>query len=1304
MTSFNQKTSGKKQRLEQKIGELKKQWELLEKKLSALQRDKILETRSDEKLRIEEHIAEIQNEFRQVEHELDDLERQLEAVERQSQDVQKETLIFRPPTARTSRQKSKPVRNLIPYFIQQQYQQGNFEGNFQALTIFVDVSGFTPMTQVLMKKGHEGAGVLANVMSGVFDVLINPVDAWGGFVSVFAGDAFTAIFPVIGGENPLERLSHVIACIERLRVAFRQQGIQNTPMGQFPLQFKVGVSYGAVNWGIIGETAYTYFFRGAAIDGCAAAEHLAEKGEVIFDESLAQLLGQAPTLVKVALQVRRVQPGFYCLPDVPKEITQTITPPQIPKKRLLHETILAHFLPAAVMHHPEIGEFRSILPIFISFEGISMIHELQDWTSVVIKQINRFGGFFNHLDFGDKGSTILCGFGAPVAQEGMINRAVNFLSAITRELEHFPSLAALKFRASVTYGAAYAGFVGGKKRCEYTYYGKIVNLAARLMMSAEWGEILATEEIANGAAFVFTPKGSRLYKGFDEPIPTYRLSGQAKEETKATTPLIGRQAELQRLQEFAAPILAGKFAGIAYIHGEAGIGKSRLAFALRETLASQPITWCRCPVDQFVRQPLNPFVTFLMRYFEQSSERAENSVSENKAVFESHYDKLLKQCQHLASSAAQTCANELKRTKSVLGAQIGLVYRQSLWEQLDARGKYDNTLAALKNFFLVQSLLAPTVIELEDVHWLDEDSKTFLQSLTHNIADYPILILATLRYQDDGAKITFSLDGVRECHIELQEFSPAELQHYAETELQGALNHDLRQWLLEKTNGNPLFVQHLIRHTFEKQAIRLHDNHWHLTSEVSDMPVTLQEMLTARIDHLPEEIKDFVKAAAVMGQEFDLVLLSEILNKKVGSQVEMVNEANIWEPLPDTPYTYRFKHALLRDAAYAMHLPERRRELHRNIAEWMEKQPPAHLKKHYADLAYHFEHAEIKDKAIEYLVKAGDEAKAHYQNQQALAFYDRVIAYLVISHHEVKIDTLFKKASILALIGELTQSQHMREEALQLSVQINDKYRVGRATYYLAGVWRRLGQYDQAMVYLKQALTLFESINAKVEIGDVFMTMGLVYFQQENGEAAIACYEKSSEIYQEVGDKLGIAQNATNMAIIYYELKGNYDEAMKWHQKSVPIFEELGEKRELSKALNNMGECYRMQGDYDAAMSHYQETLKIAEEIGDKLQLAITLGNVGHVYKAKGEYDMAIARYNQAITMLISLENKYFLSECLINKAEIVFELKNYEEAEKLTQEGLQIAKEIGRKEYIMRGNRLAAKENFTLEHEEVAL
>ncbi|GAK56713.1 guanylate cyclase [Candidatus Vecturithrix granuli] len=1194
------------------------------------------------------------------------------------------------------------MRNLIPHFIQEQYQKQSYEGHFDALTMFVDVSGFTPMTQTLMKEGTEGAEILAEILNTVFDQMVNAVYERGGFISVFAGDAFTAVFPLQRDLLPdTTFVLQVLVCGEKIQAIFRRHGIQKTRFGDFTLRVKVGISCGDVHWGIVGKEDKAYFFRGEAIDACAASEHHADKGDIIFDERVFQLI--QPGTIESDL----VAEGWYHLRKIRSSALRQISLPKLPRRPRLSKSIVSRFLPDAVINFKELGEFRPVVPIFISFDGISTIQELDDWTTIVLKNIKTFSGYFNHLDFGDKGGVVICGFGAPVVYEDMIDRALDFLLSLQKNLQGFRNLTNLRFRTGVTYGIAYAGIAGGQKRCEYTFYGEVVNLSARFMMKADWGEFFVSKAVVDKTTkFNFDDKGELSYKGIAEPVPTYKLIRRKSRimQQVFTGKMIGRREELQQLQDVMSPLFEHQFTGLAYIFGEAGMGKSRLAYALQEELAKRAtINWFNCPADQILRKPFNPFTTFLTRYFEQWTE---NTEAENKARFEEKYTTLIEQCRETKNSALppgkiDEHVKELIRTKSIIGAQIGLFWSESLWVQLDAKGKYENTLYAIKNFFLAQSLLKPVVIELEDGHWIDSDSLALLEVLTRNVADYPIFLITTLRYNDDGSKMTFGLKGVKTLEIDLNYLSAEDVRLYAEAEFKGRISNELHALLVERTRGNPFYVQQMALYFVENTIVALQQGRWQLIAETLELPDTINAVLIARIDRLAQQVKELVKVAAVIGREFDVLLLSAVLKRDVVYQVKVVEENQIWDELQELQYI--FKHALIRDTAYQMQLRARLRELHQLTAEAMESVYAEKLAERYADLAFHYEKAEIKDKAINYLQKAGDQAKERYQNQQALDFYERLLTNLkgLEDLSDLAIATLLKKGEVLNLIGEWKECQRICEEAFHLAETRSDKRLMGQAKLLAGVIFQRTGGYDNAMMYFNQALELFEVIKDREGMGHVLKEMGIVYDYQGDFDMAMKYYGKSLKISEELRDTLGIVKNTNNIGIIYYEIKGDYDAAMTWWQKSLQTSKDLGEKLERSRILNNMGECHRSQGHYEAAMAHYKKALTIHEELGDKLSIAIALGNIAHIYRAKGNYDTAMGTYNRAIIILRELSNKYFLSECLLGKADVLFLLQRYEEAQALNTEGLRIAEEISRKECMLQGNVLSAKIDFALRKDE---
>ncbi len=792
------------------------------------------------------------------------------------------------------------MKNLIPHFIHQQLELQNLGGSFKAATLFVDISGFTALTETLMKYEKDGAEVLTDVLNRVFNPLVQAVYGHGGFISTFAGDAFTALFPT-RNKQAAARTAQAAFFIQQF---FAQHGVAQTKYGDFTLSVKVGLGLGQVQWGILGRAEWrTYFFRGPAIDDCADAQHCAEGGDIIAVADLLPWLGECVQAESFGAHYRLLKPSFD-LP--PKKSRLPALTPQALRPFVLDEVINLR-APA---------EFRDVACVFISLDEHATLPLLDSFVSEVLAEALNYGGYFNKLDFGDKGPVMLVLFGAPVAHENNLARAADFLLALQgRPL-------GVQWRAGLAYGTVYAGIMGGAERCEYTAIGNVVNLASRLMTQAAWGQLLVSGAVAASHALKTEYSGDFQFKGFANAQPTYQLLGRRSgEETLFEQPLVGREVELQQLVAAAQPLFEGRLAGVAYVYGEPGIGKSHLAYELRQALERQgAIRWFTGQADQILQQAFNPFTYFLKRYFNQLPEATPD---ENRAGFERRLSQLIESLERLVPAPdrpnpspgtglpptpggldIESLKSELLRTKSILGALVGLYWPGSLYESLDGNLRYQNTLFAIKTLLLAESRLRPVVLELEDLQWLDEASHEALATLSRNIADYPLLIVVTSRYADDGGRPTLKLaDETPTVVIDLNVLSPDNLRRLAEEILGGPISDELLNLLIERTQANPFFSQQFLYYfrgdnLLETRAVGKAGPVWTVKETIpADVPTTINAILIARVDRLAQNVKDVVKAAAVLGREFDDRILARMLQADVSEQVRVAEQEQIWSEI-----------------------------------------------------------------------------------------------------------------------------------------------------------------------------------------------------------------------------------------------------------------------------------------------------------------------------------------------------------------------------------------------------------------------
>lgn len=1157
------------------------------------------------------------------------------------------------------------MHRLVPPFVLENWLGGKGQGTFQAASLFVDVSGFTAITDRLMQHGQHGAEVLAEVMRTIFDPLVHTVYAQGGFVAFFAGDAFTALFAHEPDRHAALRRALAAAwSIREHMVAARR----TTPYGDFGFAVKVGLATGQTEWGIFRggrQPRHAFYFKGGAIDGCAQAEHRAHSGEVIVSRAVYELLRSEvrgePCEAESQVDHFRVVEVVSQLP-IPQEIS---LPPVLPR----HE---AAFFPERIVRQSLSGEFRQALNLFVGLRDVHTHQQLAGVMEVVFDLQDRYGGLLNRIDFGDKGCTLLLFWGAPLGFENDVERALSFVLDLQAAVP-VPS------RAGLTYRISHAGFVGSTLHKEYTCYGRGVNLAARLVMAAPWGEVWLDEPVARraGRRFGVGTVGSLVFKGFGEPQSVFMLRGQ---RAMAVAPfyrgdMVGRQQEMARLQAFVEPLWAGRFAGALIVYGEPGIGKSRLLYefgqqlAFRELEAVEIPVWFSCQTDEILRQSLNPFRYWLRDYFDQ---REGGPPAERERRFEDRLSALIARTPDPALQA------ELERTRSFLGALVDLHWPDSLYEQLEHQLRFDNTLDAIKTLIEAESLCRPVVLLVEDVQWLDDDSRQCLRHLTRNVDDYPFVVLGSSRYPDqrpplDTVVADLFSPAIRQGVLDLQALSGIDVGSLAQSILAGPVASSLWVWLAERADGNPFFVEQLLLYLREQGLLAEGDDGYVMLSDADVLvPTDVRAALVARLDRLAQEVKQVVQAAAVLGREFEVLVLSQMLrgDESVPARVERAEEEAIWSALSQIRYIFR--HTLLRDSAYDMQLQARRRDLHALAAEALEQVYAADLSPHYADLAYHCDRAELYPQAAGWYRLAGERAAKQYANAEAVACLSRAIEltpqadiverYTLLRAREkvyelqVAVEAWIQDLTAMQTLAEALGDDHKRAEVAsrRICYQRNtSRYteatvstaheaielaRLAQDPSIEAAVcmeWGRclLGQnIDVALEQFERALALARTAGLHQLEASLLSSFGIAYINKPDYAEAKRCLEQSLTICLELGDRRAEVNALTNLAALAV-CQGDYVEAQRRCEQAWRVGREIGYRPSEFAALGNLGELCIKWGDYARAKIYLTQALQKVREMGLPPSESFVLARLGWLCCLMGDDQAAVEHANQALAI-----------------------------------------------------------------------
>src|ERR687890_776987 len=601
------------------------------------------------------------------------------------------------------------------------------------------------------------------------------------------------------------------------------------------------------------------------------------------------------------------------------------------------------------------------------------------------------------------GDAILAFFGAPVAHEDDAERAVRAgldIQAAAREYaEEVRRNYGIDFavRVGINTGLAVLAAVGDEIRTEYTAMGDTTNVAARLQSAAEPGSVLISADTYHlvKQLFELRPRGGAMVKGKSAPIVTYEVlapravPGKVRGLEGLVSPLVGRDGEFRLVNDKLGEVHQGRGAFVAVI-GEAGLGKSRLLAEISDSAKSGPqVAWLEGRSLSYGQA-----VTY---YPWRQIIREAIGAQEGEAP-ESVRERL-----HRDPACVAMPEGDSQYLEVILSVESDATLEAVA--ALEGDALVDKITEAARCYLRARADLMPPVIVLDDLHWADSASLELLLNVAGLVEEMPILITCLLRPDKDAP----SWSAIEQARSQLD-------AHYAEIllepldaedskELLGNLLYieqlpeSVRNLILNKAEGNPFFVEEVIRTLIDSEYIVQENNHWRATREIVNVsiPDTLTGVLSARIDRLPENTKHVAQTAAVLGRIFAYrALMATCAAAPLPEQIEDVEphlgvltyEELVRERVHDPELEYIFKHALTQEAAYEALLIRRRKELHRRAGEVLEQLHPEQQGELSAVLAYHFRLGEDWQRAADYAMRAGAQAVKVYAMNEAMAYYD----------------------------------------------------------------------------------------------------------------------------------------------------------------------------------------------------------------------------------------------------------------------------------------------------------------------------
>jgi class 3 adenylate cyclase/tetratricopeptide (TPR) repeat protein len=818
------------------------------------------------------------------------------------------------------------------------------------------------------------------------------------------------------------------------------------------------------------------------------------------------------------------------------------------------------------------------------------IHQIMDGCfKILMDEIHRYEGTINQFT----GDGVMALFGAPVAHEDHAQRACYTALSIQKSIGEYgrqlkrDSGTEFKMRIGLNSGPVIVGAIGDDLRMDYTAVGDTTNLASRMESMARPASILVSNHTHKMARdfFEFESLGKVEVKGKKEPVEAHELVKASEIETrieaaqaKGLTEFVGRQGEMEALKEAFDKAKAGS-GQVVGIVGEAGVGKSRLMLELRRILSKEAYTYIegRC-LHYGSSMAYLPVLDILRSYLEVKEGDRESLIKK----------KMVEKVMQLDE--------ELRGALPPFHDLLSLKVEDEAYLRLEPIQKKEKTFEAIRDLLVRESQVKPLVLAIEDVHWIDSISEELLTYLIKGLANTNILLI--LLYRPEyvhtwGSKSYYNQVGV-------DQLSPEANAALVQSVLEGAeIVPELRELILSRTGGNPLFVEEFTHGLLENGCIRKKDERYVLNKDISDIqvPDTVQGIIAARLDRLEDNLKHTLQVASVIGRDFAFRILKTITGIREElkpylldlQELEFVYEKRLF---PDLEYV--FKNTLTQEVAYNSLLQKKKKAIHEKIGKAIEEIYAERLEEFYEILAYHATAAGQKDSALDYLILASEKAHRAAAHREEATLLSRAITIAEESgEKDVIADLRARCGRAYAAIGLWKNAKPELEEALRgLPSDAIARQAEVMADLAITCFWLMdpVGLRD----YCNKTLSIAKKVNRRdLEFAAI---SGLAGADSLDGRMSSSMEQYELAITQ--SKKYGTT--VPGHALEFYPLElywvGRLDEAIEWSRKAIQTCGEVGDTFLLIRALSNLGISLASRGRYIEALQIFKEAQQIGIE------------------------------------------------------------------------------------------------------------
>jgi len=894
------------------------------------------------------------------------------------------------------------------------------------------------------------------------------------------------------------------------------------------------------------------------------------------------------------------------------------------------------------------GERKQVTVMFCDMAGFTSLSErlgpeeaydiVDKVYELLIHKVHDYEGTVNELT----GDGILALFGAPIALEDAPQRAIRSGLAIHREMARFSNrmkeeregIPALKMRIGIHTGPVVVGTVGNNLRVDFKAVGDTVNLASRMEGLAEPGATYVTEDTfkLTEGLFRFEALGEKAVKGKKEPVKVYRVIAPSSRRTRfdvsaerGLTPFVGREREVDLLLDGFERAQGGRGQAFSII-AEAGLGKSRLLYEFRKAVTNEDVIFLEGKCLSYSRGVAYHLLI--------DSLKANFDIGESDRDWEIR-EKVIRGLQILGVDEASTLPYFLELL-SVKDSGIDQI-------RLSPEAKKERIMDAFKRITLKASEIRPLILAYEDLHWMDKSSEDVLKEVLESIGGARVLMIFNYRPEfvhTWGAKSFHS-------QITLNRLSNREslamLSHLLGTE---EIDGNLEELVLEKAEGVPLFIEEFVKSLKDLKIIEKKDNKYQFAKDFQKVaiPSTIQDVIMARVDSLPDRAKEVLQTGSVIEREFayDLIkYVTRLPEQELLSRLSILKDSELFYERGIYPQSaYVFKHALTQDVVYNSILTKVKKKLHEEIGNAIEELYKETIDGHYAVLAEHYISGENYGKGAKYSKLACKKAQKAASFKEAIEYAQKEIFCLeklppTESTQKQIIDARTRLAGYHISLTHHVEANEAVAPIAQLAADLNYQKRLP-LIYTAMGTYKDWVEEDfsEGFRYLSEALTISDNIKDKLSLWYANWFLGMNLSWNCEFEKGLEFFEKSLELGLSAKSLIPVVMTKAGIVAFNYADRGKNDLAHQISKEAMQLAEESGDTYIKGIASSSKGVACYYKGLFDEAENSLLQAVSFCEKASQLGWGAAAYGWLGHVYSDMGEYEKACGCYQKGISAL----------------------------------------------------------------------